>query len=85
MRRPEEVLVVVHRARPAGPEFLVLERSPERQGYWHLVAGALGAGESSLAAAERELREETGLATRVVDLGLHYVYSLDEEPDELVV
>ena len=37
--RLEEVLVVVFRAR--GPEFLVLLRSPERQGYWNLVAGGV--------------------------------------------
>jgi 8-oxo-dGTP pyrophosphatase MutT (NUDIX family) len=82
VRRPEEVLVVVHRA-AAVPEFLVLERSPGRQGYWHVVAGALDEGEDAAAAARRELREETGLAARPVDLGLSYRYPLDEEPPEV--
>jgi 8-oxo-dGTP pyrophosphatase MutT (NUDIX family) len=76
------VLVVVHRREP-DPEFLVLERSPERQGYWHLVAGALEEGEAAAAAATRELREETGLAAPVVDLGRTYRYRLDEEPPEV--
>ena len=82
MRRPEEVLVVVHR--PADePEFLVLERSPQRQGYWHVVAGALDEGEDAAAAANRELREETGLVATPVDLGLAYHYSLEDEPPEV--
>jgi 8-oxo-dGTP pyrophosphatase MutT (NUDIX family) len=57
--RPEEVLLVVFRA---GPEFLVLLRSPERHGYWNLVAGGVEAGEAPNAAARRELDEESGLA-----------------------
>jgi len=57
--RPEEVLLVVFRP---GPEFLVLLRSPERHGYWNLVAGGVEAGEAPSAAARRELDEESGLA-----------------------
>jgi dihydroneopterin triphosphate diphosphatase len=82
MRRPEEVLVVVHR-RAAVREFLVLERSPRRQGYWHVVAGALAEGEGAGAAARRELREETGLEATVVELGRAYRYSLADEPPEV--
>jgi len=83
MRRPEEVFVVVHRPGPDGREFLVLERSPERQGYWHLVAGALEMGEDPAAAARRELAEEVGLAAQVTDLGRGYVYALADEPLEV--
>ena len=57
--RPEEVLLVVFRT---GPEFLVLLRSPERHGYWNLVAGGVEEGETPGAAARRELDEESGLA-----------------------
>lgn len=83
MRRPEEVFVVVHRAGGTGREYLVLERSPDRQGYWHLVAGALEPDEQPAAAAGRELLEETGLEAPVADLGRLYVYRLDEEPPEV--
>ena len=57
MRR-QEVVVVVHRP---GPEYLVLLRSPEDHGYWHLVAGGIERGERPDEAALRELGEETGL------------------------
>jgi 8-oxo-dGTP pyrophosphatase MutT (NUDIX family) len=83
VRLPEEVFVVVHRAGPSGREFLVLERSPERQGYWHLVSGALEPGEEPADAAGRELAEEVGLVSSVEDLGKTYVYSLADEPPQV--
>lgn len=83
MRRPEEVFVVVYRVSEGGVEFLVLERSPDRHGYWHLVAGALDPDERAESAARRELQEETGLDVPVSDLALRYVYSLDDEPADV--
>ena len=72
--RSEEVLLVVIRP---GREFLVLLRSPERHGYWNLVAGGVEEGEEPIAAARRELEEETGLAQPVrfepLALALGYV------------
>jgi lipoyl(octanoyl) transferase len=80
VRRPEEVLVVVYRNTAAGTRFLVLERSPDRQGYWHLVAGALEWDESAASAAARELREETGLDAPVSELAFRFRYSVSQEP-----
>lgn len=82
MRRPEEVFVVVHRRGAQAREYLVLERSPERLGYWHLVSGALEPGEEPAAAARRELAEEVALVAPVEDLRSTYVYSLADAPAE---
>jgi lipoyl(octanoyl) transferase len=87
MRRPHEVIVVVRR----GAEFLVLQRAPERGGYWHLVAGGVEEGETATEAAARELLEEVGLEAPVVDLGRRFTYGHEPwEPvevrfDEVVV
>lgn len=56
-KRPESVLVLVHTR--AG-EVLLLERV-HPPGYWQSVTGSLEWGETALAAARRELEEETGL------------------------
>ena len=55
--RPESVLVVVHTPRL---ECLLLERVAPK-GFWQSVTGTLRWGETPAAAAEREVREETGL------------------------
>lgn len=77
--RPHEVLLVVYRP---GPEFLVLLRSPERHGYWNLVAGGVEEGETPSAAAGRELGEESGLANpgRLEPLPLELTYVRPEGP-----
>jgi dihydroneopterin triphosphate diphosphatase len=58
------VEVYVFRQTPAGPQFLVLRRSPGERlgGTWHAAYGRSHEGEKAWQAALRELREETGLA-----------------------
>jgi dATP pyrophosphohydrolase len=74
------VAIVVRRPTRGEVEYLVLLRSPEQQGYWHLVAGGVEWDEEPAAAAARELREEVGLDATVRDLGLALSYALAEEP-----
>lgn len=82
MRTGVEVAVFV--TRKSGSEVLIVHRSPEQGAYWHVVAGGVEAGETAAKAAERELREETGLVAMVADRVdvVEYVYLLTEEPAE---
>ena len=72
--RTHEVLVVVHRP---GPEFLVVLRSPDRGGYWHLPGGGVEPDEPAATAAARELLEETGLRAAPRELLLDLGYRAD--------
>jgi 8-oxo-dGTP pyrophosphatase MutT (NUDIX family) len=79
VRGPTEVVIVVRRR----GAYLVLRRTPERLGYWSLVAGGVEPGETPAAAARRELREETGLDVEPVELSLTLSYSLLDDPPEV--
>ncbi len=64
--QPAAVVVAIVNAHD---ELLLLE-SPSRPGWWEPVNGAVEAGETLLAAALREVREEAGLDLRVRPLGV---------------
>jgi dihydroneopterin triphosphate diphosphatase len=56
---PVSVLVLIH---TADLRVLLLERA-DRPGYWQSVTGSQDAGETLVATARREVREETGIET----------------------
>ncbi len=68
--------------RKSGSEVLIVHRSPGHGGYWHVVAGGVEPDEPVEEAAERELREETGLVAHVAAgvKVIEYAYALTEEP-----
>ncbi|HLV61380.1 MAG TPA: lipoyl(octanoyl) transferase LipB [Fredinandcohnia sp.] len=76
----ETVSVAVLRPAPAGVEALVLERTPERGGFPQIVTGAIQAGETPLAAARRELFEETGLEAEVRPLDYVHAFGMGDAP-----
>ena len=82
-RRPEEVAIAVRRPHGDGVEYLVLLRSPEKLGYWHLVSGGVEWGEEPAAAAARELREETGLDALPFATGAPLGYDLAGDPEQV--
>lgn len=82
-RRPEEVAIVVRRPGPPGTEYLVVLRSPDKHGYWHLVAGGVDWGETPESAAARELVEETGLVAAPVALEGPLSYDLAGDPPDV--
>jgi lipoyl(octanoyl) transferase len=55
---------------------LLLERTPERGGFWQPVTGRIEEGESPDEAAARELLEETGLAAEVAPLGYCHAFGI---------
>ena len=70
------VEVAVFVSRKGGAEVLILHRSALQGGYWHVVAGGVEPGEQATDAAERELREETGLVA-TVQTGVEVVEYVD--------
>jgi lipoyl(octanoyl) transferase len=78
----ETISVTVLREALLGDEVLLLQRTPERGGFWQTLTGRREPGESALQTAARELYEETGFAPRLdelVELGYAHSFVLQRD------
>jgi lipoyl(octanoyl) transferase len=70
----QTISVAIRRA--SDGRLLLLHRTPDRGGFWQILTGRIEPGESPLAAAAREVFEETGFEPRLEELqSLNYVHS----------
>jgi dATP pyrophosphohydrolase len=72
-KQPRSVQVVIFTQTEQGREYLLLRRVESHGGFWQSVTGSLEADETHLAAAVREVYEETGyrpLVDELIELGL---------------
>lgn len=65
-----------------GKVLLIRRATPPMQGQWSLPGGRLEKGETAIAAALRELREETGVEARLLGL-VEIVDTIMGEPERL--
>jgi 8-oxo-dGTP pyrophosphatase MutT (NUDIX family) len=79
-RLPTQVLVYCFRRNEGAIEYLMLRRTAKLGGFWQGVTGAPEEAETLLAAASRELFEETQLAPRTI-LQVDFSYSFPPEDE----
>ncbi len=77
----EAISLTIVREGLHGDELLLLHRVPARGGFWQTLTGKRERGEAALAAAARELFEETGFAPALEELReLDYVHAFALDP-----
>ena len=84
MRQPIQAAVYCVRFQGDHRQYLLLRRIPSGGGYWQCITGGVEGDETPLAAAVRELREETGFAERVLwPIDYSYTFPVEEEMRKL--
>jgi dATP pyrophosphohydrolase len=86
MRLPIQIEAIIFRKCGSKVEYLLLRRTPERNGFWQPVTGGVEEGETRMEALHREIREETGVKnvlTVIEDL-FHFEFSDPNPTDEYV-
>jgi dATP pyrophosphohydrolase len=98
MRLPIQVQAIAFKRTNGIFHYLLLKRTPERDGFWQPVTGGLEEDETVVEALEREVLEETGIKriVRIVE-DVHYfeysaphfikehVFSVEINPNEKIV
>ena len=98
MRLPIQVEAILFRRENGRTQYLLLKRTPEREGFWQPVTGGVEEGETRIDALKREVTEETGIKGILgIIEGIHYfefsdpylnkeyVYGVEVSADEKVV
>ncbi len=83
MRLPIQVEAIIYRRNCDRIEYLLLKRTPERNGFWQPVTGGVEEGETRKEALSREISEETGIE-KVISIieGLDYFEFSDPNPNQ---
>jgi dATP pyrophosphohydrolase len=98
VRLPIQVEAILFRRKNGRTQYLLLKRTPEREGFWQPVTGGVEEGETRIDALKREVTEETGIKGILgIIEGIHYlefsdpylnkeyVYGVEVSADEKVV
>jgi dATP pyrophosphohydrolase len=98
MRLPIQVQAIIFKKTSGRLHYLLLKRTPEREGFWQPVTGGLEEGETRVEALEREVLEETGIKSIVgIIEDVHYfeyshpyfikeyVFGVEIHPNEKIV
>ena len=73
MRLPIQVEAILFRRKNGRTKYLLLKRTPEREGFWQPVTGGVEEGETRIDALKREVTEETGIKDILgIIEGIHY-------------
>ncbi len=73
MRLPIQVQAILFKKISGRLHYLLLKRTPEKEGFWQPVTGGLEEGETRVEAFEREVLEETGIKNIVgIVENVHY-------------
>jgi len=73
VRLPIQVEAILFRRKNGRTKYLLLKRTPEREGFWQPVTGGVEEGETRIDALKREVTEETGIKDILgIIEGIHY-------------
>ena len=77
MRLPIQVQAILFKRSNEKIQYLVMKRTPEKEGFWQPITGGLEERETRVEALRREVLEETGIKdfVRIIEDIHHFEYS----------